>query len=108
MSKLPADFGPFSPDPAEFRRQTFQDGESPRRPLPQFKVILLNNADLDMMFVVRTVMELTRFCRTEATLKMWQAHYNGRAVILITHRERAELFAEQFEHRGLKVALEPS
>jgi ATP-dependent Clp protease adapter protein ClpS len=76
--------------------------------LPQFKVILLNDVNLDMMFVVRTVMELTRFCRTEATHKMWQAHYDGRAVILRTHQERAELFVELFLHRGLKVTLEPT
>jgi ATP-dependent Clp protease adaptor protein ClpS len=105
MSKPPPDPGPF---PQDFRRYSHQGGPPLRRALPQFKVILLNNAELDMMFVVRTVMELTRFCRTEATHKMWQAHYNGRAVILITHRERAELFVELFQHRGLRVAIEPN
>src|SRR5436309_2884266 len=107
MSKHPADRGPFPPDPADFQRHSPYN-DPPRRRLPQFKLILLNDANLDLMFVVRTVMELTRFCRTEATLKMWQAHYTGRAVILITHLERAELFAELFNHRGLKVTIEPS
>jgi ATP-dependent Clp protease adapter protein ClpS len=103
MSKHPADHGPLSPDPADYSRRP-----PARRWLPQFKLVLLNDARLDLMFVVRTVMELTRFCRTEATHKMWQAHYDGRAVLLITHRERAEFFAELFDHRGLKVIIEPS
>jgi ATP-dependent Clp protease adapter protein ClpS len=60
------------------------------------------------MFVVRTVMELTRFCRAEATHKMWEAHHCGRSVLLVTYRERAELYAEQFADRGLPVAIEPA
>ncbi len=107
MSKPPADHGRLPDDPPDSKRQPLGSGPARRRSLPQFRVILLNNADRDMMFVVRTVMELTRLCRTEATLKMWQAHYNGRAILLVTHRERAELFVELFADRGVKVALEP-
>lgn len=59
------------------------------------------------MFIVRTIMELTRFCRAEATHKMWEAHHLGRSVLLITYKERAELYAEQFSERGLLVTIEP-
>jgi len=58
------------------------------------------------MFVVRTVMELMRFCRAEATHKMWEAHHSGRSVLLTTYRERGELFVEQFAGKGLTVSLE--
>jgi ATP-dependent Clp protease adapter protein ClpS len=68
----------------------------------------LQDARNDLMFIVRTVMELTRFCRDEATHKMWQAHHNGRSVILVTWRERAELYVEQFASRGLDVIIEPA
>lgn len=78
------------------------------QPFTRFRVVLLNNADCDMMFVVRTIMELTRLYRTEATHKMWQAHHLGRASVLITHQERAELYAEQFAERGLLVIVEPA
>jgi ATP-dependent Clp protease adapter protein ClpS len=78
------------------------------RPLPRFKVILLNNAACDMMFVVRTIMELTRLCRAEATHKMWEAHHSGRSLLLVTFRERAELYVEQFAGRGLTVTIEPA
>ncbi len=76
--------------------------------LPQFKVILLSDNSTDLMYIVRSVMELTRFPRAEATHKMWEAHHNGRSVLLKTYLERAELFVEQFGNRGLNVTLEPA
>jgi ATP-dependent Clp protease adapter protein ClpS len=79
-----------------------------RRQLPPYRVILHQDIALDMMFVVRTVMELTRFCRAEATHKMWQAYHSGRALLLITYKERAELYVEQFASRGVTVTIEPA
>jgi ATP-dependent Clp protease adapter protein ClpS len=62
----------------------------------------------DMMFIIRTVMELTRLCRAEATHKMWETHHWGRSQLLITFKERAELYVEQFAGRGLTVTIEPA
>jgi ATP-dependent Clp protease adapter protein ClpS len=76
--------------------------------LPRYKVILLQDAAADLMFIVRTVMELTRLCRAEATHKMWEAHHCGRSVLLRTYRERAELYVEQFASKGLAVTIEPA
>ena len=75
-------------------------------PLPRFKLVLVHDAAADLMFVVRSVMELTRFPRAEATHKMWEAHHGGRSVLLLTYRERAELFVEQFAEKGLTVMIE--
>jgi ATP-dependent Clp protease adapter protein ClpS len=80
----------------------------PRRPFPLYRVVLHQDPGADLMFVVRTVMELTRFCRAEATHKMWQAHHSGRSVLLVTYKERAELYVEQFAGRGLTVSIEPA
>ncbi|MBY0528040.1 MAG: ATP-dependent Clp protease adaptor ClpS [Gemmataceae bacterium] len=104
MSQQPADRSHEQPlDPADPSRAE----EQPRRRfLPRYKVILHHDAARELMFVVRTVMELTRFCRAEATHKMWEAHHCGRSVLLSTYRERAELFVEQFADRGLKVSME--
>src|SRR5882672_5036208 len=88
----PLNGDPFPPDLQ--RVQPRQD--EPRRNLPRFRVVLLPNTDSDLMFVVRSVMELTRFCRAEATHKMWEAHHNGRSVLLTTWLERAELYVDQF------------
>jgi ATP-dependent Clp protease adapter protein ClpS len=76
--------------------------------LPPYRVILHNNVAADMMFIVRTIMELMRFCRAEATHKMWEAHHCGRSQLLVTHRERAELYVEQFAGKGLTVTVEPA
>jgi ATP-dependent Clp protease adapter protein ClpS len=82
--------------------------QSPPRLLRRYQVILHRDARQDLMFVVRSVMELTRFPRAEATHKMWQAHHSGRAVVLVTYLERAELYAEQFVAKGLLVSVEPA
>jgi ATP-dependent Clp protease adaptor protein ClpS len=78
------------------------------RQLPRYKVILHHDAAHDLMFIVRCVMELTRFPRAEATHKMWEAHHCGRSVLLITYRERAELYVEQFASKGLTTSIEPA
>jgi ATP-dependent Clp protease adapter protein ClpS len=62
---------------------------------------------MSLVFVVKTVMELTRFGEAEATYRMWDVHYNGSTLVLVTHLERAELFVEQFVERGLAASLEP-
>jgi ATP-dependent Clp protease adaptor protein ClpS len=79
-----------------------------KRQMPRYKVILHQSAIDDLMFVVRSVMELTRFPRAEATHKMWEAYHCGRSVLLTTYLERAELYVEQFASKGLTVTVEPN
>jgi len=100
MYEYPADQPPSSKNP--------QRAAAParRRELPRCRLVLHHDHSLELMFVVRTVMELTRFCRAEATHKMWEAHHCGQSVLLITYRERAELIAELFAARGLNVTVE--
>jgi ATP-dependent Clp protease adaptor protein ClpS len=97
---------PGDDSPPKFQR--VPETAAARRQVPRYRVVLLQNADSDLMHVVRTVMELMRFCRAEATHKMWEAHHNGRSVLLLTWFERAELYAEQFAQRGLHVVVEPA
>lgn len=78
-----------------------------RQTLPLYKVILHDPGDA-LMHVVRSVMELTRFCRAEATHKMWEAHHRGQSVILKTWLERAELYVEQFADRKITVSVAPA
>ena len=75
--------------------------------LPRYKVVLHQDAVNDLMFVVRSVMELIRFPRAEATHKMWEAYHRGRSVLLTTYLERAELYVQQFASKGLTVTTEP-
>src|SRR5215207_5420668 len=78
-----------------------------RRELPRYNVVLHPDNANDLMLIVRTIMELMRFCRAEATHKMWETQHYRRSVLLVTWKERGELYAELFASRGLKVTLEP-
>jgi len=102
MSQQPADRPAVPPDPLP--RQ--EPGAEPRRELPRCHVVLHHDPALELMFVVRTIMELTRFHRAEATHRMWESYHCGRSVLLTTYRERAEFMAELFVERGLRVTVE--
>jgi len=80
----------------------------PPRHLPQWKVLLHNDDKNEMGFVVATIVELTPLNEQEATLRMKEADDTGVALILTTHKERAELYQEQFTSKGLVVTIEPA
>ena len=102
MSQHHADRPAGSPEPGKQGRSQ----EQPQKKFPRYKLILHWSAVKDLMFVVHTIMELTRLCITEAKHKMWQAHHFGSSLLLVTHKERAELYVEQFAGRGLTVTME--
>ncbi len=76
--------------------------------LPPFKVILHNDAVNDMIYVVETICDLTPLNPHTATTAMMEAHKTGAALLLTTHRERAELYIEQFKSKRLNVSIEPA
>lgn len=76
--------------------------------LRPYKVLLHNDDVHDMTYVVQTIQELMAVSHEEATRLMLEAHNNGVALLLVTHRERAELVAEQFASKGLTVTIEPA
>jgi ATP-dependent Clp protease adapter protein ClpS len=53
-------------------------------------------------------MELTRFDSGRAMKIMMTAHTTGAALVLVTHKERAELFRDQFASKRLKATIEPA
>lgn len=80
----------------------------PPQPLPPWKVLLHNDDKNDMLFVLRTVMELTHLKEEEAGLRTLEAHETGVALLVVTHKERAELYKDQFDSKGLTVTIEPA
>ena len=74
--------------------------------LPVWKVLLHNDDDNDMEYVIETILMLTPLEELQAKIAMKEAHDEGVALLLTTHRERAELYKEQFESRGLTVTIE--
>ncbi|GIW76154.1 MAG: hypothetical protein KatS3mg104_1217 [Phycisphaerae bacterium] len=80
----------------------------PPQPLPPWKVLLHNDDKNDMQYVVTSIVELTPLNEQDAINRMKEAHETGVALILVTHKERAELYQEQFQSKGLTVTIEPA
>jgi ATP-dependent Clp protease adaptor protein ClpS len=78
----------------------------PPKMLPPWKVLLHNDDKNDISFVVVTIMELTPLNQEEAVQRTFEAHQEKVALLLVTHKERAELYQEQFQSKGLTVTIE--
>ena len=80
----------------------------PPQPLPPWKVLLHNDDVNDMLHVVISIIELTPLKEQDALLRMKEANDSGVALLLVTHKERAELYRDQFQSKGLTVSIEPA
>ncbi|MCE9591378.1 MAG: ATP-dependent Clp protease adaptor ClpS [Planctomycetes bacterium] len=78
------------------------------RHLPPWKVLLHNDDVNEEIYVVETIVMLTTLNEQDATDRMVEAHTSGVALLLTTHRERAELIQQQFSSRNLTVTIEPA
>lgn len=87
-----------------------KEKSKPRPPqmLPPWKVLLHNDDTNTMDFVVLTVMQLTSLNEQDAKRRTIEAHKTGVALLVTTHKERAELYKDQFESKGLTVTIEPA
>lgn len=75
--------------------------------LPPYKVILHNDDVNDFMHIIITILKLTPLKQERAVECTWEAHENGFSLLLMTHRERAELYVDQFKTCGVTVTCEP-
>jgi ATP-dependent Clp protease adaptor protein ClpS len=82
--------------------------KKPPQPLPPWKVLLHNDDHNDIEYVVLTVMSLTPLSQEDAVTRTLEAHETGVALLLTTHKERAELYRDQFGSKGLTVTIEPA
>ena len=76
--------------------------------LPPWKVLLHNDDKNSMPFVISAIVELTPLNEQDAEQRMIEAHKTGVALLLVTHKERAELYKDQFQSKGLTVTIEPA
>jgi len=77
------------------------------RPLPPYKVILHNDDVNEVGHVVQTIITLTTLNTQDAQERTLEAHHQGQSLLLVTHKERAELYQEQFQSAKLVVTIEP-
>lgn len=92
-------------NPAKPERRT--NGPKPGK-LPPWKVVLHNDNVNTMQDVVLAILQLTPLSEQAATRRMIEAHLRGRALLMTTHRERAELYKQQFAGRRLRVSIGPA
>ena len=82
--------------------------KKPPQPLPPWKVLLHNDDKNDFGYVIGTITQLTSLNEQDAELRAVEADKTGVALLLTTHKERAELYQEQFTSKGLVVTIEPA
>ena len=82
--------------------------KNPPKQLPPWKV-LLHNDDVNVVdYVIHTIIMLTPLNEEQALKRTKEADKTGVALLLVTHKERAELYQEQFQSKGLTVTIEPA
>ncbi|HUU94681.1 MAG TPA: ATP-dependent Clp protease adaptor ClpS [Phycisphaerae bacterium] len=77
------------------------------RLLPPFRVMLHNDDVNTFEHVVIAILKLTPLNEQEAVEKTIEAHETGASLLLVTSKERAELYVEQFASLSLTVTCEP-
>ncbi len=77
------------------------------RLLPPFRVMLHNDDVNTFEHVIIAILKLTPLNEQEAIEKTIEAHETGASLLLVTSKERAELYVEQFASLGLTVTCEP-
>ena len=75
--------------------------------LPPYKVLLHNDDVSTFDHVIQSIIRLTALDRHEALLRTIEAHEKGLSLLVTTHRERAELYCEQFTSLKISVSIEP-
>ena len=82
--------------------------QKPPQMLPPWKVLLHNDDKNEVGYVINTIRELTTLNEQDAKNRTLEAHETGVALLLTTHKERAELYKDQFVSKGLVVTIEPA
>jgi len=89
---------------------TTERAPTQRKPqkLPPYKVLLHNDDVNTFEHIIQSILKLTTLAPQEAVLRTIEAHETGVALLLITHRERAELYTEQFASLKVITTVEPA
>jgi len=93
---------------APVRKAKTNPKRKPPQPLPPWNVLLHNDPKNTLEHVVVSIVELTPLDKDAATERTQEAHKTGVSLLLTTHKERAELYKDQFESKSLTVTIEPA
>jgi ATP-dependent Clp protease adapter protein ClpS len=81
---------------------------APIQALPPWRVLLHNDEVNEIGFVIESLCRFARLSVPAATRCTMEAHKKGLSMVIATHREHAELIAEQLSSLRLKVTIEPA
>ena len=93
--------------PAKSTNQKPAPAEAPPKQLPPYKVLLHNDDENVFDYVIKSICRIVALSQQDAELRATEADKTGVALLLMTHKERAELYQEQFTSAGLTVTIEP-
>ena len=82
--------------------------KNPPGTLPPWKVLLHNDDVNDMGDVVKAIVQLVHLNEQDAESRTKEAHRTGVSLLVVTHKERAELYQEQFASKSMTVTIEPA
>lgn len=86
---------------------TRQDEETRTAILPPYTVILHNDDVNEMLYVVQSLLVcVPELDAGQATSVMLEAHLSGQAAVITCPLERAELYRDRLESRGLTATIE--
>jgi ATP-dependent Clp protease adaptor protein ClpS len=71
------------------------DSSTKTKKLPPYNVIILNDEEHTFEYVIDMLMKVFTHPFPKAEELTWRIHNSGRAIVLTTHKERAELKRDQ-------------
>jgi ATP-dependent Clp protease adaptor protein ClpS len=77
------------------KRKTDRTTKTDRRNPPPYNVIILNDEEHTFEYVIEMLVKVFSHSTTVAETLTLQVHHTGRAIVLTTHKELAELKCEQ-------------
>ncbi len=75
--------------------------------LPPYRVLLHNDDEHDMLYVVESLVDVTPIAYKPAARITLEAHMRGAALVMTTHKERAEFYRDRLRSKGLVSTIEP-
>jgi len=105
--KKDKDDGSVAVKPKKKSRRKPTPRKSPTKLMPLWKVLLHNDDVNTFEYVIATIRSLTPLTEIQAIRCTIEAHKTGLVLLLTTHRERAELYQQQFQSKRLTVTIEP-
>lgn len=96
------------PGLAQPKKKTSNREKSQVHPDPGWKVIVWNDPVNLMSYVVHVFRQVLGFSPAQARRHMLEVHQKGESCVARESREKAELYWQQLQVRGLKTTIERS